>query len=138
MFIDEIGRFAAFPQVQAQLRLLLESFARADRPVVINSACAFEDLGNMDERLLARLSSGLRVRIEPADVDLRLAIAAAFAHQLGFVLPPDVANYIAMATDNPRIIVHAVKKVRAYADFYGTSITLARATKQLQALFAGL
>ncbi len=83
----------------------------------------------MEERLKSRFSWGLTVRIEPPELELRVAILLNKAKALGTSISEDVAFFIAnLVHSNVRELEGALNRVLARANFtsHPPSIGLAR------------
>ena len=99
-----------------------------DRPPV--------EILRLDERLRTRFEWGLIADIQPPDIETRIAIAKKKSQQLGFILPDDVAIYIAEnITANVRQLEGAVNKLLAYSDLLNDNIDIASVSRAIKDMF---
>ena len=94
------------------------------------------DMLTLEDRLKTRFEWGLLADIQPPDYETRMAILKNKAHQLGLDFSDDVCNYIAInVTNNVRQIEGTVKKIMAYRDLNGMSLSLDNVTRVISDMF---
>jgi len=90
----------------------------------------------LEDRLKTRFEWGLLADIQPPDYETRMAILKNKANQLGLDFSDDVCNYIAInVTNNVRQIEGTVKKIMAYRDLNGMTLTLDNVTRVISDMF---
>ena len=91
----------------------------------------------MEDRLKSRFGWGLTVRLEPPELETRVAILINKAQEAGVDLKRDCAFFIAQKVrSNVRDLEGALKRVLANAHFFGQSITLDFVRETLRDLIA--
>jgi chromosomal replication initiator protein len=86
------------------------------KQIVMTSDRSPKDIATLDERLRSRFLSGLITKIDPPDLETRLAILRSKASAEGLYVPPDVLEFIAShVRDNIRELEGALIRVAAHA-----------------------
>jgi chromosomal replication initiator protein len=70
------------------------------KQIVISSDCPPREIPTLEERLHSRFEWGLIADIEPPDLETKVAILKRKAETMGFVIPDDVALFIASRVKN--------------------------------------
>ncbi|HET7773676.1 MAG TPA: chromosomal replication initiator protein DnaA [Burkholderiaceae bacterium] len=135
LLIDDIQFFAGKERTQEEFFYLFEALTAAKSQIIITSDTYPKELSDIDERLKSRFDAGLTVAIEPPELEMRVAILQQKAEELGKLLESEVAFFIAKhLRSNVRELEGALKKVVAYCDFHGKTITLDTAKDALRDL----
>ena len=135
--MDDVQFIAGKISTQEEFFNTFDTLHMAGRQIVLTSDRPPKEIARLEDRLRTRFEgSGLIADIQPPDFETRLAIILNKARELGFVLPDDVALYIAEnMSANVRQLEGAVKKIRAYAEFYGVEgVTVTEVSKQIKDL----
>ena len=135
--MDDVQFIAGKDSTQEEFFNTFDTLHSAGRQIVLTSDRPPKEIARLDDRLRTRFEgSGLMADIQPPDFETRMAIVLNKARELGFSMPEDVAYYIAdNMSSNVRQLEGTVRKIRAYADFYGTdSITVSEVSKQIKDL----
>jgi chromosomal replication initiator protein len=126
LLIDDIQFIAGKGSTQEEFLHTLNELIDSGGRIVISADRAPQQLGAIDPRILSRLAGGLVADIQPADLDLRLAILArrCAAHPQAEV-PDEVLLFLARSIrSNIRELEGAFNKLVAYAGLTGKAITL--------------
>lgn len=125
LLIDDIQFLSAKQRTQEEFFYVFEALVNNRRQIVITSDTYPKELGNVDERLISRLNSGLIVAIEPPELEMRIAILQRKAEQVRVKLPDDVAYFIAKnIRQNVRELEGALQRAIHYAAFRSQPITM--------------
>jgi chromosomal replication initiator protein len=93
--------------------------------IVITSDRPPQEIPDMTQRFLNRLSGGLITDIQPPDFETRMAILQQKSELDGIQLPQEVIGYVAnYVTTNIRELEGILVKLVAYSSFTGINITL--------------
>ena len=114
LLLDRIDSLAGKPRTQEALYRLLA--ALSEKQVALTAECHPKNLVGFDSKLMDLLANGLAVEIEPPELKLRIEILKnkAVLHH-SYVLPDDVAAFIANEFTSVREREAALYKVLAYA-----------------------
>lgn len=114
LFIDDIHFIAGKEATQEEFFNTFNILYQERKQIVVTSDRPPKDIQSLDERIRTRLVMGLLADVSPPDLDTKLAIIHLKAKQLGFVIPDDVASYVAhQIKSNIRQIEGTVKKLFA-------------------------
>lgn len=114
LFIDDIHFIAGKEATQEEFFNTFNILYQERKQIVLTSDRPPKDIQSLDERIRTRLVMGLLADVSPPDFDTKMAIIHLKAKQLGFVIPDDVAAYIAhQIKSNVRQIEGTVKKLFA-------------------------
>lgn len=133
LLIDDVQFVAGKGPTQEELLHTLNELAERGARVAISADRAPQLLEGVDPRILSRLAGGLVADIQPAELDLRLAILNARRGQPGGEqVPAEVVDFLARAIrTNVRELEGAFNKLIAYAQLTGRRIDLEFAQNML-------
>ena len=115
LLLDDVQFLAEHLEMQAELLRLSEAMQAVGRQVVLASDRPPGEIGELDERLVARLSGGLLVDVAPPDFETRLAILRRKAEERSAVLPPAVLKTVAgIGSANVRELIGMINRLIAY------------------------
>ncbi|MFO1282937.1 MAG: chromosomal replication initiator protein DnaA [Burkholderiales bacterium] len=137
LLIDDIQFFGGKSRTQEEFFYLFNTLVESHRQVVITCDTYPKEIAGIEERLISRFGWGLTVALEPPELEMRVAILLAKAHQSGLALDEQVAFFIAKhIRSNVRELEGALKRVAAYSSFHRQDITLAVTKEALKDLLA--
>ena len=134
--IDDVQFIAGKEATQEEFFHTFNQLYEAHKQIVMTSDRKPSDMLTLEDRLKTRFEWGLLADIQPPDYETRMAILKNKAKSLGLDFSDDVCNYIAInVTNNVRQIEGTVKKIMAYRDLNGMSITLDNVTRVISDMF---
>lgn len=120
LLIDDIQFISEKKRTQEEFFYAFEAMVAQGKQIIITSDTYPKELAGIDDRLISRFDSGLTVAIEPPELEMRVAILLRKAQAEGFVMPEEVAFFIAKhLRSNVRELEGALHKVLAYVRFHG-------------------
>jgi chromosomal replication initiator protein len=120
LLIDDIQFISEKKRTQEEFFYAFEAMVAQGKQIIITSDTYPKELAGIDDRLISRFDSGLTVAIEPPELEMRVAILLKKAQAEGFVMPEEVAFFIAKhLRSNVRELEGALHKVLAYVRFHG-------------------
>lgn len=138
LLIDDIQFFSGKDRSQEEFFHTFNTLLETEKQVIMTCDRYPKEVDGVEERLRSRFGWGLTVAIEPPELETRAAILSRKASEADFLLPDDVAFFIAQRIrSNVRELEGALKRVMANARFTGrpTSVEFAReALKDILAL----
>lgn len=124
--IDDIHFLANKNAMQEEFLHTFNSIDLAGKQVVLASDAHPKEIGQLCDKLVNRFVSGMVVRIDPPDLEMRIAICRRRAEQLRLAIPKEVLDYVAESiTSGIRELEGALVKLSAYAALSKTPLTLA-------------
>ena len=115
LLLDDVQFLAEHLEMQAELLHLAEAMQAVGRQVVLACDRPPGEIGELDERLVTRLSGGLLVDVAPPDLETRLAILRRKTEERGALLPPDVLTTVAeIGAANVRELIGMINRLIAY------------------------
>jgi len=115
LLLDDVQFLADHLEMQAELLRLSEAMQAVGRQVVLASDRPPGEIGELDERLVTRLSGGLLVDVAAPDFETRLAILRRKAEERGTLLPPAVLKTVAgIGSANVRELIGMINRLIAY------------------------
>ncbi len=115
LLIDDVQFLAEHLEMQAELLRLTEALQAVGRQVVLTCDRPPGEIGELDERLVTRLSGGLLVDIAPPDFETRLAILGRKVQERGANLAPEVLETVAqIGASNVRELIGMVNRLIAF------------------------
>jgi chromosomal replication initiator protein len=126
LLIDDIQFIAGKGSTQEEFLHTINDLVESGARIVISADRAPQSLDAVDPRILSRLAGGLVADIQPADIDLRLAILEAKRSVAGDPPVPDaVIDFLARAIrSNVRELEGAFNKLVAYGQLTGRKIDM--------------
>ncbi len=135
LLIDDIQFLGGKERTQEEFFYTFEALFSSRKQLMITSDTYPKELGEFQDRLKSRLSSGLIVEIEQPDIETRTAILLKKAEGLNADVPNDVAQFIAKhLRSNVRELEGALLRVIAFARFRNRSIGVDLAREALNDL----
>ncbi len=137
LLIDDIQFFANKERSQEEFFHTFNALLEGQRQVILSCDRFPKEVSGLEERLRSRFGWGLTVAIEPPELETSVAILMSKAAARHFVLPEEVAFFIAQRIrSNVRELEGALHRVMANATFTGRPITLDFAKEALRDLLA--
>ena len=137
LLIDDIQFFAGKEKSQEEFFHTFNSLLEGGQQIILTSDRYPKEIDNMEDRLKSRFGWGLTVRLEPPELETRVAILINKAQETGVDLKRDCAFFIAQKVrSNVRDLEGALKRVLANAHFFGQAITLDFVRETLRDLIA--
>ncbi len=100
LLIDDIQFMAGKERTQEEFFHTFNTLYEQQKQIVISSDCPPREIPTLEERLHSRFEWGLIADLEPPDLETKIAILKRKAEALGFVIPDDVALFIAGRVKN--------------------------------------
>jgi len=130
--IDDVHFLANKAAMQEEFLHTFNTIDLAGKQVVLASDAHPKMIGQLCERLVNRFISGMVVKMEPPDFEMRCRICRQRAQQMKKSIPDAVIRYVAEnITGNVRELEGALLKLVAFASLGNDRITLAVARRVL-------
>jgi chromosomal replication initiator protein len=100
LLIDDIQFMAGKERTQEEFFHTFNTLYEQQKQIVISSDCPPREIPTLEERLHSRFEWGLIADLEPPDLETKVAILKRKAEAVGFVIPDDVALFIASRVKN--------------------------------------
>jgi chromosomal replication initiator protein len=100
LLIDDIQFMAGKERTQEEFFHTFNTLYEQQKQIVISSDCPPREIATLEERLHSRFEWGLIADLEPPDLETKVAILKRKAETIGFVIPDDVALFIASRVKN--------------------------------------
>ena len=100
LLIDDIQFMAGKERTQEEFFHTFNTLYEQQKQIVISSDCPPREIPTLEERLHSRFEWGLIADLEPPDLETKVAILKRKAEALGFVIPDEVALFIASRVKN--------------------------------------
>ena len=135
LLIDDIQFFAGKDQSQEEFFHTFNNLLESGSQIIITSDKFPKEINNLQERLISRFESGLLVRIDPPELETRVAILQQKATSKNVTLGDDVAFLVAKKIRaNVRELEGALHRLIASANFTKREIDIDLAKETLQDL----
>lgn len=135
LLIDDIQFFAGKSQSQEEFFHTFNTLLETGSQIIITSDKFPKEIDNLQERLISRFESGLTVRIDPPELETRVAILKNKARKDDVELEDDVAFLVAKKIrSNVRELEGALHRLVASSKFTHRKIDLDLAKDTLQDL----
>lgn len=136
LMVDDVQFICGKDATQEEFFHTFNALVGSGKQVVLTADRSPHELDNIDERLKSRLGSGLTVKVNPPDVETRLAILRSKAAQMELSLADEVLeNLAATIASNVRELEGALNRLVAASRLMGNEITLEFARDQLADLY---
>ena len=123
LLVDDVQFLSNRKEMQSELLRLTEALQAAGRQIVLTSDRPPVEIGDLDARLISRLSGGLVVDIGAPDYETRVAILRRKADERGASFRPGVLEAVAGAPlTNVRELMGAVNRLMAHQAVNDTPI----------------
>lgn len=133
LLIDDIQFIAGKERTQEEFFHTFNSLFESHKQIVMTSDSFPKDIQKLDERLRSRFEWGLIADIQPPELELRVAILKKKAELNSFILPDDVAFFIAThVKSNIRELEGALISVGAFSSLTGQDVTINMARNVLK------
>lgn len=135
LLIDDIQFFAGKDQSQEEFFHTFNNLLESGSQIIITSDKFPKEINNLQERLISRFESGLLVRIDPPELETRVAILQQKAASKNVSINDDVAFLVAKKIRaNVRELEGALHRLIASANFTKRDIDIDLAKETLQDL----
>lgn len=125
LLIDDIQFFADKDRSQEEFFHTFNALLEGQQQIVLTSDRYPKEIDGVEERLKSRFGWGLTVKVEPPELETRVAILITKAQQSNIELRDEVAFFIAKRIpSNVRELEGALRRVIANAHFTGKPITI--------------
>lgn len=137
LLIDDIQFFSGKERSQEEFFHTFNALLEGNHQVILTSDRYPKEIENVADRLKSRFGWGLTIIIEPPELETRVAILMKKAQESNFVLPNEVAFFIAKRLrSNVRDLEGALNRVIANANFTGRPMTIDFAKDALRDMLA--
>lgn len=135
LIIDDVQFLAKKEQTQIELYNIFNLLYEQNKQIVISWDRAPKELAELEPRLRSRFEWWITVDIWKPDYETRLAILQEKAKEKEFMIPQDVAEFIAAnVTENVRELEWVLNQMIAEYDFSGITPTLSTIASKLKKL----
>jgi len=135
LIIDDVQFLAKKEQTQNELYNIFNVLYEANKQIIISWDRAPKELESLEPRLRSRFEWGITVDIWRPDFETRLAILQEKARAKEFMIPQDVAEFIAAnVTENVRELEWVLNQMIAEYELTGKTPTLPRIAEKLKKL----
>jgi chromosomal replication initiator protein len=100
LLIDDIQFMAGKERTQEEFFHTFNTLYEQQKQIVISSDCPPREIPTLEERLHSRFEWGLIADLEPPDLETKVAILKRKAEAIGFIIPDEVALFIASRVKN--------------------------------------
>ena len=135
LIIDDVQFLAKKEQTQNELYNIFNLLYESNKQIIISWDRAPKELENLEPRLRSRFEWGITVDIWRPDFETRLAILQEKARAKEFMIPQDVAEFIAAnVTENIRELEWVLNQMIAEYELTWSTPTLPRIAEKLKKL----
>lgn len=135
LIIDDVQFLAKKEQTQNELYNIFNILYESSKQIIISWDRAPKELENLEPRLRSRFEWGITVDIGRPDFETRLAILQEKARNSEFMIPQDVAEFVAAnVTENVRELEWVLNQMIAEYELSGNTPTLPRIAEKLKKL----
>src|SRR5437899_3403237 len=100
LLIDDIQFIAGKERTKEVFFHTFNSLYDTHKQIIVSADCPHREIPTLEERLHSRFEWGLIADIEPPDLETKVAILKRKAEIIGFIIPDDVALFIASRVKN--------------------------------------
>lgn len=137
LLLDDIQFLNNKNGLQEELFYAFEALHKKHAQMVFASDRPLTEIGNMAERLVSRLGSGMCLDMHVPNVETRKAIIYKKLENQDKALPEEIIDCIARSVEtNVRDLESALNKIIAYTEFIGPNITVEIVQQQLSNLYS--
>lgn len=137
LLLDDIQFLNNKHGLQEELFYAFEALHKKHSQMVFASDRPLTEIGNMAERLVSRLGSGMCLDMHVPNFETRKAIIYKKLENQDKALPEEIIDCIAKNVEtNVRDLESALNKIIAYTEFIGPNITVDIVQQQLSNLYA--
>ncbi len=135
LVIDDVQFLSKKEQTQNELYNIFNILYDGNKQIIISGDRAPKELAELEPRLRSRFEWGITVDIGKPDFETRLAIIQEKAREKEFMIPQDVAEFIAAnVTENVRELEGVLNQMIAEYELTGNTPSLTRIAEKLQKL----
>lgn len=135
LVIDDVQFLAGKKQTQEELYNIFNILYEANKQIILSGDRPPKELTELEPRLQSRFEWGITVDIGAPDYETRLAILQEKARTREFLLPQEVAEFIAEnVTENVRELEGILNQIIAENDLRGTPATIENVAMRLSKL----
>jgi len=135
LVIDDVQFLSKKEQTQNELYNIFNILYDNNKQIIISGDRAPKELTELEPRLRSRFEWGITVDIWKPDFETRLAIIQEKAREKEFMIPQDVAEFIAAnVTENVRELEWVLNQMIAEYELTGNTPSLTRIAQKLQKL----
>lgn len=136
LMIDDIQFISGKASTQQEFIHTFNALLDDRKQIIIAADKHSGEIKGLDERLQSRLAGGLTVDIQPADLELRIAILTHKAKQAEKNIPENVIHFLAEKIEtNIRELEGALNRLIAHSDLMNQEITLSSTQSILEDIF---
>ncbi|MBX3746737.1 MAG: chromosomal replication initiator protein DnaA [Verrucomicrobiae bacterium] len=127
LLIDDIQFLSGKERIQEEFFHTFNALHECRKQIVLTCDRPASEIQGLEQRLVSRFEWGLVADIHPPDVETRMAILRKKADQMHYVLPADIAQFLAeRIRTNVRRLEGALTRVASYAKLTGQILTVDR------------
>ena len=135
LIIDDVQFLSKKEQTQNELYNIFNLLYDGNKQIIISGDRVPKELTELEPRLRSRFEWGITVDIGKPDYETRLAIIQEKSREKEFLLPQDVAEFIAAnVTENVRELEWVLNQMIAEYELTGNTPNLTRIAEKLQKL----
>ncbi len=135
LLVDDVAFLAGKESTQEEFFHTFNALYNDKKQIVLTSDREPQEIPTLEERLRSRFDWGMTVRIQPPDLETRIAILKRKVETNNIYISDDVIEYIAVnVTDNIRTLEGALIKLLAFASLTGSEISLDMASEVLSSV----
>ena len=132
LLIDDVQFLAKKQSTQEEFFHTFNEIDAQGKPIILSSDCPPKDIELLTERLQTRFSGGLMAQIIEPDLETKIAILQSKAEAKKFMLPLDVATFLAERGDHDvRSLEGLLNKVLFASKLLETPVTMELALEAL-------
>ncbi|MCH8518246.1 chromosomal replication initiator protein DnaA [Candidatus Gracilibacteria bacterium] len=135
LVVDDVQFLSKKEQTQNELYNIFNILYDGNKQIIISGDRAPKELTELEPRLRSRFEWGITVDIGKPDYETRLAIIQEKAREKEFMIPQDVAEFIAAnVTENVRELEGVLNQMIAEYELTGSTPNLSKIAQKLQKL----
>ncbi len=135
LLVDDVAFLAGKESTQEEFFHTFNALYNDKKQIVLTSDREPQEIPTLEERLRSRFDWGMTVRIQPPDLETRIAILKKKVETNNIYISDDVIEFIAVnITDNIRTLEGALIKLLAFASLTGSEISLDMASEVLSSV----